>query len=66
MSDFLFARPDTFDGIMSIIDLFGCMREYNYSNTPEGADRRAFRSDMDAIKSDFNSAYKQTINVYAK
>ncbi len=65
MSDFLFARPTTIDGVMSIIDLFGIIPEYNDSTSERAADARAIQADVNAIKKDFVDAYKEEIAQYA-
>ncbi len=65
MSDFLFARPSTIDGIMRIVDLFGVAQDFNDSKTEEIADSRAIRADVNAIKSDFVAAYKSAVASYA-
>ena len=54
MTDFLFARPNWLDGAMSILDLFAVSPEYNSSETPEEADKKAYKADVNALKSDFN------------
>lgn len=61
MTDFLFARPNWLDGAMSILDLFAVSPEYNSSETPEEADKKAYNADVNALKSDFNVAYGKVI-----
>ena len=65
MSDFLFARPTTIDGVMSIVDLFGIVTEYNDSSSEKAADARAIQADVNAIRKDFVDAYKEEIEQYA-
>jgi hypothetical protein len=48
-TDFLFSRPSFLEGVGSTIDLFGTLREYNKSITPEDADSRAMWHDFKAI-----------------
>ncbi len=65
MSDFLFANPSFIDGAMSVIDLFGIAPEYNESTSPEKADERALRADVNAIKADFVKTYSSMVADYA-
>ncbi|MBR4791800.1 MAG: hypothetical protein IK024_12990 [Treponema sp.] len=65
MSDFLFAKPTTIDGVMSIVDLFGIVTEYNDSSSEKAADARAIRADITAIRKDFVDAYTEEIENYA-
>lgn len=54
-TDSLFARPSFIEGIASIADLEG-LRFFNYSDTPEGADERALRSDWEMVGQDLAGA----------
>ena len=57
MTDFLFSTPDFLSGAMSVLDLFSVSQNYNESQTPEDADRRAFSADIMALAGDMKKAY---------
>jgi len=61
MTDFLYARPSTLEGIGRNMDFFGSMNEYNYSPSGEEADSLAIAADWLAIFKDFHKAYGDTI-----
>ena len=65
MSDFLFANPTAIDGVMSIVDLFGIISEYNDSSSEQAADLRAVQADINAIKKDFMDAYNAEVALNA-
>lgn len=52
MTDFLFAKPDFLSGAMTVLDLFAVSQNYNESESPEDADRRAFTADLMALAGD--------------
>ena len=54
MSDILFARPSFLEGIARNLDLFGILNNYNYSRDTAEADLKAMRSDLEALKHDFD------------
>ena len=58
MSDFLFARPSTLEGVASILDLFGTLRDYNYSRNVVEADERALYNDFVAVGQDLLAGIK--------
>ena len=58
MSDFLFARPSTLEGVASILDLFGTLRDYNYSRNVVEADERALYNDFAAVGQDLLAGIK--------
>jgi hypothetical protein len=55
-SSFLFARPSFTEGVARIFDFGNYLNEYNYSETPELADRRAFAADWSALAEDVRFA----------
>lgn len=57
-SDFLFARDGFITGVGSIIDFGATLSEFNYSLTPEMADRIAIRSDWEAVGDSIRKAAK--------
>jgi hypothetical protein len=61
MTDFLYARPSTLEGIGRNSDLFGSLNSYNYSENGAEADRMAIASDFFAIYMDFYKAFYRTI-----
>ncbi|MDE6774590.1 MAG: hypothetical protein K2J14_08215 [Treponemataceae bacterium] len=63
MTDFLFARPNRIDGIMSVIDLFGLSPEYNLS---KDTDSIAYHADVSVIERDFYEAYAKVLPEYVK
>ena len=64
LSDFLFSIPSSFDGIASLLDLFGNYTEYNDSKTEKEADMKAYLADISALKKDAAMAFKAvTANV---
>ena len=62
MTDFLFARPNFLEGIMSIVDLFAVAPEFNTSETTTEADYKAYKADVNALKNDFTLAYNKVIS----
>ncbi len=52
----LFSRPGFLEGIGRIIDFWGFLNQYRYSETPEEADRMALASDWKFVAKDMNSA----------
>ena len=62
MTDFLFARPSTLEGIGRNIDLFGVLNKYNTSRDGNEADTKARKNDIKALKKDFQTAYRIIIN----
>jgi len=57
----LFAMPSFLEGIGSVIDLGGKSHQYNESQTPEEADRKALLSDWNAITIDFKNAFQSLL-----
>lgn len=58
MNDFtsyLFARPSFFEGMGRILDLGNTMTEYNVSENPSEADRRAMLADWCAVGDDIRA-----------
>jgi hypothetical protein len=51
-SDFLFAEPSAVEGAARIFDFGNSLTEYNYSLTPEQADRIAIAMDWRAVGHD--------------
>ncbi|OQX29091.1 MAG: hypothetical protein B0D92_05570 [Spirochaeta sp. LUC14_002_19_P3] len=58
-SDYLFSMPSFTNGIARTIDIFGNLTEYNSSDSPEEADRKAFFKDGLAICEDMGIAFRQ-------
>jgi len=65
-SDFLFVQPSFLNGIARTLDLFGNFTEYNISDDPEEADKRALFNDGQAIREDMSKAFMQFKEEYAK
>ena len=55
-TDFLFARPSFLEGVASALDIGGTLIEYNQSQTPLEADRRAISSDWAIVGQDIQTA----------
>lgn len=55
---YLYAEPDFWYGVGSTLDLFGRLREYNYSRTGRSADARGLYSDYLATAKDFWEAVR--------
>jgi hypothetical protein len=53
---FLFARPSLIEGMSRVLDIAGRTNEYNYSLTPEQADRLALYRDWQLIGQDMLNA----------
>ena len=67
MTDFLYARPSTLEGIGRNMDFFGSMNVYNYSKNGAEADKIAIANDWLAIYMDFHNAfYKTTCQIASK
>lgn len=60
-SDFLFAQPSVGSGVARTLDLWATLADYsyNYSWTPEEADRRATASDWKAVGDELRAAVKK-------
>lgn len=54
--DILFNQPSVISGVARTIDLYATYTEYNYSKSPEEADKKALFSDINRIKKDFHNA----------
>ena len=61
MTDFLYARPSVLRGLTYAFDLFGFVPEYNFSQSDDDSDRRAFNADMMALKADMNRAFDKVV-----
>jgi len=59
-SDFLFSTGDFVVGIGSVFNVFGNYFAFNYSKTPQDADRRALSTDGELVKRDFGTAVGRT------
>ena len=51
-SDLLYAQPSFLEGIGRLVDFAGLLEDYNYSATPEEADRSALTADWYAVGDD--------------
>jgi len=49
---FLFADPSFAEGVARLGDFSGTLNRYNTSSSPEKADRRAMRADIEAVRAD--------------
>lgn len=58
-SSFLFARPSFFEGVGRLVDFGGALTMYNYSRTPEDADRVALAMDWAAVNREIEAAAEQ-------
>ena len=52
----LYARPSFFQGMGSVLDVFGVFREHGVAGDPEQADARALYSDFQAVGVDLAKA----------
>lgn len=59
-TDYLFSTPNYLSGIASIFDIGGVLTQYDYSSTPEEADRKAIEHDFMAVGEDM----KKALNIY--
>ncbi len=53
---YLFARPSFLEGIGRIADFGGALNQYNWSTTPEVADRIALEQDLAAVVDELAAA----------
>ncbi len=56
-TDFLFAVPSFLSGVATLVDIFGTLRKYNTSRTPEEADARAIASDWGVVGNDMQVGF---------
>lgn len=56
---FLYARPSFREGVARVLDMGDTLTEYNYSLTPQQADRLALRSDWMVVGEDLRHAMIQ-------
>lgn len=52
----LFPKPSFLTGVARLVDWFGSLNMYNYSNSPQEADYRASQSDWMAVGEDIRTA----------
>jgi hypothetical protein len=57
-SSLLYAEPSFLEGVGRLMDFAGVLNRYNYSPTPEEADRIALASDWYAIGDDMRQAIR--------
>lgn len=55
----LFARPSFLTGVARMLDPVGALNQFNTSPSDEAADRRALRSDWDAVGDDIRMAMEE-------
>jgi hypothetical protein len=60
-SDFLFAQPSASAGVARALDFWATLADYsyNYTETPQEADRRAIASDWKAVGDELRRAIKE-------
>lgn len=56
-STFLFSEPSGLTGAGSIISIGGNYYDFNYSESEQEADRRAFKKDWEAVYEDLHSSF---------
>ena len=61
----LFAQPSFLEGLARSLDLGDTLTEYNRSESGHAADRRALRSDWDAIGRDMRNAMEEFRSTHA-
>lgn len=55
-TDYLFASPSALYGFARVLDLFGQVDRYNYSDSPETADLVGIECDWDMVRKDLERA----------
>lgn len=55
----LFAEPSLLEGLARSIDIGDTLTEYNRSESGQAADRRALRSDWEAVGHDMRNAMEE-------
>ena len=61
-TDFLFVQPSFLSGTARVLDLGATFDSYNFSDTPEEADRLAIMSDFYTIGNDLRIAIENYAN----
>ena len=54
-TDFLFSNPTSLQGAGTVFNIAGNYYDYNYSETPAEADRRALQNDWGMVGKDFRT-----------
>ncbi len=60
---FLYSDPSLLKGMGSVINIWGNYYTFNYSETPEKADRKAIENDWGMVAQDFVNACKKIIGI---
>ncbi len=55
----LYAQPSIFEGVARIMDIFGDLNQYNYSDNISEADYRAIFSDWEIVGKDILNAIEE-------
>lgn len=63
LSSILYATPSIWEGLGRILDFGDTMTDYNYSLTPQQADRIAIRADWRAIGEDVATVINQQLQL---
>ena len=64
MSDYLFAQPSFLEGVARNMDIFGTLEVYNTSKSAKGADCRAQKEDIAALRNDMRIAASKVLYSY--